>query len=80
MHLDDPTWLLRQVTIYAAIYAKPRGGLKAEMIAALRQHKTAHGLRSTSLPDGSIAKKLLRIFHRPAVIEGRLVPGHWPLG
>ena len=38
MHPGDPTRLISHETIHAAIYAQPRGGLKAEMIAALRQH------------------------------------------
>jgi len=64
-------------TIYAAIYAQPKGGLKTEMIAALRQHKPARGLRRTTLAGGSIAPESLRIIHRPEEIEARLVPGHW---
>ena len=76
MHPDDPTRLISHETIYAAIYAQPRGGLKAGMIAALRQHKPSRGLRRTTLPGGSIAPESLRIIHRPEEIEGRLVPGH----
>lgn len=75
--MSDPTRLISHETIYAAIYAQPRGGLKAEMIAALRQHKPSRGLRRTTLPGGSIAPESLRIIHRPEEIEGRLVPGHW---
>ena len=77
MHPDDPTRLISHETIYAAIYAQPRGGLKAGMIAALRQHKAARGLRRTTLSGSSIAPESLRIVHRPEEIEGRLVPGHW---
>ena len=77
MHPDDPTRLISHEAIYAAIYAQPRGGLKAEMIAALRQHKPSRGLRRTTLSGGSIAPESLRIIHHPAEIEGRLVPGHW---
>ena len=77
MHPDDPARLISHETIYAAIYAQPKGGLKAEMIAALRQHKPARGLRRTTLAGGSIAPESLRIIHRPEEIEGRLVPGHW---
>jgi IS30 family transposase len=47
------------------------------MIAALRQHKPARGLRRTTQSGGSIAPESLRIIHRPEEIEGRLVPGHW---
>jgi IS30 family transposase len=77
MHPDDPTRLISHETIYAAIYAQPKGGLKAEMIAALRQHKPARGLRRMTLAGGSIALESLRIIHRPEEIEARLVPGHW---
>jgi len=76
MHPDDPNRLISHETIYAAIYAQPKGGLKAEMIAALRQHKPARGLRRTTLAGGSIAPESLRIIHRPEEIEARLVPGH----
>ena len=77
MHPEDPTRLISHETIYAAIYAQPRGGLKAEMLAALRQAKPARGRSRTTLPGGSIAPESLRIIHRPEEIEGRLVPGHW---
>jgi len=77
MHPEDPTRQISHETIYAAIYAQPRGGLKAEMLAALRQAKPARGLRRTTLSGGSIAPESLRIIHRPEEIEGRLVPGHW---
>ena len=77
MHPYDPSRLISHETIYAAIYAQPRGGLKAEMIAALRQHKPARGLRRTTLAGGSFAPETSRIIHRPEEIKGRLVPGHW---
>ena len=75
MHADDPTRLISHDTIYAAIYAQPRGGLKAEMTLALRQHKPSRGRRRTTLSGGSIAPESLRIIQRPAEIEGSLVPG-----
>ena len=76
MHPEDPTRLISHVAIHAAICAQPRGGRCAGMIAALRQHKPARGLRRTTLSGGSIAPESLRIIHRPEEIEGRLVPGH----
>jgi hypothetical protein len=39
MKPDDPSAHVSHETIYAAIYAQPRGGLKAAMIEALRQAK-----------------------------------------
>ena len=77
MHPEDPTRQISPETIYAAIYAQPRGGLNTEMIAALRQHKPARGLRRTTLSGGSIAPESFRIIHRPEEIEGHLAPGHW---
>ncbi len=39
MKPDDPVARMSRETIYAAIYAQPRGGLKAAMIGALWQAK-----------------------------------------
>ena len=64
----------------AAIYAQPRGGLKAAMTRALRQAKPARGRRRTTLAGTSMVPESLRIINRPEEIEARLVPGHWPLG
>jgi len=77
MHPDNLTCQVSHEAIYAAIYAQPRGGLKAAMIEALRQHKPRRGLRRTTPSGGSITPESLRIIHRPEEIEGRLVPGHW---
>ena len=70
--------LVSHETIYAAIYAQPRGALKQEMVAALRQAKSARGRRRTTLASAaSFVPEALRICHRPEEIEQRLVPGHW---
>ncbi|MDQ3287140.1 MAG: helix-turn-helix domain-containing protein [Pseudomonadota bacterium] len=47
MHPDDPTNSISHETIYAAIYAQPRGALKQGMIDALRQAKPGRGRRRT---------------------------------
>jgi IS30 family transposase len=77
MKPDDPASHVSPETIYAAIYAQPRGGLKAEMIDALRQAKPKRGLRCTTSSSSSIVPETLRIIHRPEEIEARIVPGHW---
>jgi len=77
MNPDDPAARVSHETIYAAIYAQPRGGLKTTMIEALRQHKSKRGRSRTTLAGGSITPESLRIIHRPEEIEARLVPGHW---
>ena len=80
MHPDDPTARVSHETIYAAIYAQPKGALKAAMLDALRQTKPPRGLRRTTLAGGSMVPESLRIIHRPEEIEARLIPGHWPYG
>jgi IS30 family transposase len=77
MKPDDASARVSHETIYAAIYAQPRGGLKAAMIEALRQAKPARGRRRTTLAGTSMVPESLRIIHRPEEIEARLVPGHW---
>jgi IS30 family transposase len=62
-------------TIYAAMYAHPRGSLKPAMIAALRQEKPARGRRRTSLAEGGFVPEELSIKHRPKEIAQRLCPG-----
>jgi hypothetical protein len=71
MHSDDPSRLISHKTIYSAIYAQPKDGLKAEMITASRQQKPLRGLRRTTLAGGfialeslSISRQMLRISHQ----------------
>ena len=77
MHPDDPSWQVSHETIYAAIYAYPRGSLKQSMVQALRQAKPARGRVRRTLAKGSTVPEALRIIHRPEAIEQRLLPGHW---
>jgi len=80
MEPDDPSARVSHETIHAAIYAQPRGGLKAAMVAALRQAKPARGRRRGTLAGSSMVPESLRIFNRPEEIEARLVPRHWEGG
>ena len=77
MHPDDPTNSISHETIYAAIYAQPRGALKQGMVDALRQAKPGRGQRRTTRAKGQTIPEALRIVHRPEDIEQRLLPGHW---
>jgi IS30 family transposase len=77
MHPDEPEKRVCHETIYRALYALPRGELRRELLACLRQgHKTrwprSRGAsRRDSLPED------LRIAARPEEIAERLIPGHW---
>jgi len=77
MNPNDPSVCVSAETIYAAIYAQPRGGLKLAMIEALRQAKPTRGHKRTTLAGRSMVPESLRIIHRPEDIEARIVPGHW---
>jgi transposase, IS30 family len=74
--MDDPIQLSHE-TIYTALYAMPRGHLRAKLLNQLRRrHKErrttpAGGKRSKSIPDMTL------IDQRPAEVDARLVPGHW---
>jgi hypothetical protein len=63
--------------IYTAVYALPRGELRRELIACLRQDKPHRGRK----PKGSERRgklcNMTNIKERPQEVEGRLVPGHW---
>ena len=81
MHPDAPQARASHETIYAMIYAQPRGGLKAAMVEALRQgkHRRGVGRGIGRKPGGgsAIVPESLRIIHRPEEVNARLVPGHW---
>lgn len=69
--------LVSHETIYATIYAQPRGALKQGMVAALRQAKPTRGRRRTTAAARSFVPEALRIRNRPEHVETRLLPGHW---
>ena len=81
MHPDAPQPRVSHETIYAMIHAQPRGGLKAALVEALRQHKQRRGPgRGIGRKPGggsAIVPDALRILHRPEEVNARLVPGHW---
>ena len=77
MEPDSPSARVSHETIYAAIYAQLRSGLKAAMVEALRQAKHARGRQRTTLAGSSKVPASLRIIRQPEEIEARLVPGHW---
>lgn len=76
-HPQDPAWQVSHETIYASIYAHPRGSLKQGLIAALRQQHSTRGRRRTGTVKGATVPEFMGIVHRPEEVAGRLVPGHW---
>ena len=64
-------------TIYAALYAVPRGELRRELLACLRQGRQKRRPRSRGADRRGFVTDDVKIAARPEEIAGRLVPGHW---
>lgn len=78
MHPDDPDKRVSHETIYAAIYAHPRGFVRTELIKSLRQRHTKRRLRSQGTDRrGRGWEGMTPIAERPEEVETRRVPGHW---
>ena len=50
MQLNDPTLQVSHETIYTALYAMPRGELRTELIACLRQARKSRRVRALRPP------------------------------
>lgn len=74
--MADPVRLSHEA-IYTALYAMPRGQLRASLLDLLRRRHKARrpargkNSRSRSIPDMTL------IDQRPAEVADRLIPGHW---
>lgn len=73
---DDPAARVSHETIYAAIYAQPRVGLKDAMIEELRRSKLKRGRKRITVAGTSMIPETRHVINRPEEFEARLVPGH----
>ena len=64
-------------TIYNAIYAQPKGELRRELIACLRQGHSTRGPRSRGKDRRGQIPDMVSIHVRPPEVDDRLLPGHW---
>lgn len=64
-------------TIYATIYAQPRGHLRAELVKMLRRSQAGRLPRARGKARASNIQDAVPISQRPAEVEARVVPGHW---
>ncbi|ODV44511.1 transcriptional regulator, partial [Cupriavidus sp. UYMMa02A] len=64
-------------TIYNAIYAYPRGELRRQLIACLRQGRAKRLPRSRGTDRRGQIPDMVSIHVRPPEINDRLMPGHW---
>jgi transposase, IS30 family len=64
-------------TIYAAIYAMPRGALRTELIRCLRKSHAGRLPRARGSSRFTGVQNMTPIGLRPAEVDSRQVPGHW---
>lgn len=74
---DDMGKQLSAETIYAGLYVLPRGTLRSELLAALRQARTARRPRARGTDRRGQIPNMTPIAERPAEVATRTVPGHW---
>lgn len=74
---DDMRKQLSTETIYAALYVLPRGTLRTELLATLRQARKARRPRSRGTDRRGQLPNLTPIAERPPEVASRTVPGHW---
>jgi transposase, IS30 family len=64
-------------TIYAAIYAQPRGELRTELVKALRKSRAGRLPRARGKGRCHAIQEAVSISLRPPQVAARIVPGHW---
>ena len=64
-------------TIYVGLYVVPRGSLRSELLAALRQARKARRPRARGTDRRGQIPTMTPIAERPAEVATRTVPGHW---
>jgi IS30 family transposase len=74
---DQPEHHVSHETIYTAIYAHPRGELRRQLIACLRQGRSTRMPRSRGTDRRGQIPEMVSIHVRPPEVDDRVMPGHW---
>ena len=74
--LKKLTRLVSHETICTAIYALPKGELRRQVIACLRQGRGTRVPRTRGVNRGSQIPEMVSIHVRSPEIEDRVMPGH----
>jgi IS30 family transposase len=77
MNPEDRALHISHETIYTAIYAMPRGELRKELVACLRQSRKNRRPRARGEDRRGKIQNMISIHDRPPEVDERLVPGHW---
>ena len=74
---NEPERHVSHETIYTAIYAQPRGELRRQLVACLRQGRSTRLPRTRGTDRRGQIPDMVSIHVRPPEIEDRVMPGHW---
>jgi IS30 family transposase len=73
----EPERHVSHETIYTAIYAQPRGELRRQLVACLRQRRSTRMPRSRGIDRRGQIADMVSIHVRPPEVQDRVMPGHW---
>lgn len=74
---EQPEMHVSHETIYTTIYAHPKGDLRKQLIACLRQGRSTRKPRSAGEDRRGQLPEMVSIHLRPPEVNDRLMPGHW---
>ena len=74
---NEPERHVSHETIYTAIYVQPRGELRRQLVACLRQGRSTRMPRSRGIDRRGQIPDMVSIHVRPPEVEDRVMPGHW---
>ena len=74
---DDVNKRVSPETIYATVYAYPRGEIRQQLLGELRQSRKYRRSRRQGKDRRGQIPNMKSIHERPLEIESRKVPGHW---
>jgi len=73
----DMTMRLSPEAIYTYLYVLPRGALKKELLACLRQNRKHRRKQRRGVQAERKIEDMLSIEERPKEAANRIIPGHW---
>lgn len=73
----DTTMRISHETIYTYLYILPRGELKKELLACLRQNRKHRHAQRRGVAASRKIEDMLSIEERPMEVAERIIPGHW---
>src|SRR3989338_229646 len=73
----DMTMRISPESIYTYLFVLPKGTLKKELLACLRQNRKHRHRQRRGVEAKRKLEDMLSIEERPKEIEDRIIPGHW---